>query len=279
MRIKIFLASAAFISTGLCVAFAYAIPGIDKPFNPGAYYDPYAIDYEDSPSVFTLKDLAGSGYQVKDVPRKEKSVLFSDDFASVAEIFTSKTLHQILDQAGLLSAAQNDFAEKAASISDATNHLSISTDISAADKQSLFMTMNCDPAKTYDETAQAKYLENLYKEGLDAANQNISDTNTRMEAIHSVLQNSALAPGEVAARQADEEATDMYGRELARHNALLANYNAIEAAHAQKEEDKNIKETIHNQKTLTMIISDPYHPTSNESKLYTRPDPPGFYDF
>ncbi len=53
------------------VAMARIIPGVDEPFNPGAYYSPTTPDPEDSPSTFFYRDLGWNGGQVYD-PTREK---------------------------------------------------------------------------------------------------------------------------------------------------------------------------------------------------------------
>lgn len=54
------------VAIGIPVTNAYAIPGIDKPFDPANYYSLTTISYADSPSPFAIRELlGGQGNQTK----------------------------------------------------------------------------------------------------------------------------------------------------------------------------------------------------------------------
>lgn len=56
------------------------VPGVDKPYNPPAYYSQTEVSWEDSPSTFALRDLARQGGNVYDYTRHLKSILYGTKF-------------------------------------------------------------------------------------------------------------------------------------------------------------------------------------------------------
>lgn len=78
------------IGYGAVYVYAKIIPGVDVPYDPGAYYSATAISYADSaPSTFALRELSkGSVY---DKTRHDKSILFGSDFKSWLEAMIERT--------------------------------------------------------------------------------------------------------------------------------------------------------------------------------------------
>lgn len=72
-------------------AYAWSIPGITRPYDPTAYYDPVAVSIPDSaPSVFALRDLAANKGNVYDYTRHLKSILFGGFFKNIFGMETNK---------------------------------------------------------------------------------------------------------------------------------------------------------------------------------------------
>ena len=54
------------ILVGIPVTNAYAVPGVDKPYDPVNYYSLTTVSYADSPSPFAIRELmAGQGNHTK----------------------------------------------------------------------------------------------------------------------------------------------------------------------------------------------------------------------
>jgi hypothetical protein len=71
----------------ISVTFARVIPGVDRPYDPTAYYSLTEISWADSaPSTFALRDLVSNGGQVYDYTRHIKSILFGDTFENIGKV-------------------------------------------------------------------------------------------------------------------------------------------------------------------------------------------------
>lgn len=66
---------------GTTSVLAWSVPGVDEPYNPPAYYDPFQPDPEDSPSPFMYKDMKSQGYQVHDATREAKNTEIALSYA------------------------------------------------------------------------------------------------------------------------------------------------------------------------------------------------------
>ena len=102
-----------FISGFGLIAYAHVIPGVDKPFNPAAYYTLTQISWADSPSPYALKDLASNGGSVFDYTRYIKSILFGDKFEKLAETDVDKTKN---DEINSTPFSEKIFAETMAAL-------------------------------------------------------------------------------------------------------------------------------------------------------------------
>ena len=91
---KALLALAAFsglLAGSIHFASARVIPGVDRPYDPAAYYSPTAISYADSrPSVFALRDLARQGGSVYDPIREAKEILIAGRFETILRLMEQR---------------------------------------------------------------------------------------------------------------------------------------------------------------------------------------------
>ena len=104
------------IVSSLGISYARVIPGVDRPFDPGSYYDPYRISYADSPSVFTYRDMAGSGGDVWDVQKELKNILVKANQAA-EELSQAEKVKNIIKNSTSLGSEflgdRNEFAKSA----------------------------------------------------------------------------------------------------------------------------------------------------------------------
>lgn len=72
------------------VAMARIIPGVDEPFNPGAYYSPTTPDPADSPSTYFYRDLGWNGGQVYDPTREKHKIEKVKNWQDILDIMLQK---------------------------------------------------------------------------------------------------------------------------------------------------------------------------------------------
>lgn len=262
---------------GAVSAKHHRIRGVDYPNDPGAYYSETAIDYADSPSTFFFRDLAGSGGNVLDVTRKLKSEIFRNRFGDITGVLANITGLDIVNMTGMDTSEKERFINNLDESARKNRELGISNQVPYAESQTKFLSTDY-----YGETnqkEQLKYLDGVYANALQTAQNNMTDSGRRMNDIQAAAMSSANAAGDVQAIQADSEMQALSVQEKERSNVLIGNYNAIEAAHNMAENDQAIRDTLINRHALRIKILDPYNPSGSPAEDYDRPKPPGFFDF
>lgn len=265
---------------GYHLAYAHIIPGVDRPFNPAAYYSDTAISYADSPSVFFYKDLAASGGTVRDTLRKAKSVLFSGDFSNLVTIFTSKTENDVINTSPFSSSVLQETSNNISAIHTNTSNLANGASVLEERDGTLFRRPDRydEDTNTYSEKEQRIWLGKTYANIVQAAKSSLEDANTQGDALSSIVENAYNAAGELQAAQASAELNAFNEAVNGRRNNLLANYASLKAANNMEKEDENLKSTRIIDR-VSAQITDPYNPTTQEQQVFTRPDAPGFKDF
>lgn len=261
-------------------AYAHIIPGVDEPFDPGAYYSETAISYADSPSTFTMRDLAGNGWQVKDVTRGIKNALSEVQTYTQAVSEAQRLQNKILDMTGLSAETSSRIRGQIQQFFTTTETINQSGGIDNTYDQSLFRTTETvgDPTKKFNIKNQQLWLNDFYKNSFTAARANVADTSARATAIEDIIDTSNSAVGRLAAEEANTAALAMQSAEIARRNALLTNYAAVEAAHDMSERDHALQAAQETRNNMTFRVANPYEPATTD-QVYKRPEGVGFIDF
>jgi conjugal transfer/entry exclusion protein len=262
------------------IVFAYAIPGIDEPYNPPAYYSDTAISYEDSPSPFFFKDLARGGKTVLDKTRKMKSVLFSGDFTNLSSIFTTKTDNDVTDTTPFEPSILDKVSNALSSITNRTADTAAASGILDKRESTLFRSPDRYDEDTTDYNAktQLRWLQQTYLNLTQTAKDDVGDLGTQTDTLNDIVTNAYAAEGDLQANQASAQIKAFNAMEETRRNTMLANYTALRATHNMTQEDEELK-NIRTINRAGIEISDPYNPSQQEKSLYTRPEAPGFKDF
>lgn len=269
------------LCAGSGLVSAFSIPGVTRPFDPAAYYSETQISYRDSTyTPFTMKDLARNGYRVKDVTRDKKNILseiqtYTNLLYAKQSVDNKKVDLSPLPSEQLQRLLNFLFADAAqtARIQEAPEIL----DLTAQDVFQTTQTVN-DPTKTFTRSEQLGWLEQLNRQILQSSKQQVED-DVQMQAILVAADASNQAKGTLAAMQSNNQMQSIYAAAVERRNALIANYIAQQTAN-QISETANALQSAQNQRNgLAFIVSDPYRPTEQEKKQYTRPDGLGFVNF
>jgi len=279
---RILLISFTFVLVGGGLVHAFDIPGVTRPFDPPDYYSQTAISYPDSTyTLFTMHDLAANGYQVKDVTRGKKNIL------SDVKLYTSlvnamqSVQNEIKDLTGLSADHSNAALDFLQNVSAQTNAINQSGAIPDVDAQGIFQTMQTvgDPTKPFDRKTQITWLDHICQTILGAVKDNMTDTTRQTDALMAANNASFAAEGTLAAVQANTEVQGLQSAANLRRNALLSNYVALETTRNMSEKAEQLQSAQDMKNGMAVIISDPYHPTVQEQKQYTRPTGIGFVNF
>lgn len=265
---------------GYRLAYAFAIPGVDRPFDPPDYYSETSVSYADSPSPFFYKDLAGGGGTVLDPLRKIKSALFSGDFSNLVAIFTSKTNNDVINTSPFSSSVLNETSNNVSNIHSNTSAIGNSAATLEARDGTLFRRPDRydEDTNSYSENEQLTWLDKTYKTIAQSAKSSLEDSSTQETTLDGIVENAYGAEGDLQAAQAAAQMAAFTESVNARRNQLLANYASLKSAHNMKAEDDQINAT-RTTGQVSIQISDPYNQTTEQKTVYTRPDAPGFKDF
>ncbi|MBQ6006590.1 MAG: hypothetical protein IJL14_10135 [Selenomonadaceae bacterium] len=277
--------SAGFISGYGLIAYAHVIPGVDEPFNPEAYYSLTEISWADSPSPYALKDLASNGGSVFDYTRYIKSVLFGDKFEKLAETDADKTKN---DEVNSTPFSEEIFAETTAAL----KVIGVGTEkvarTATIDETNPYLRQgNDDHWDTYDQNSfnrqeKYKWLDDTYKNFADGAKSEIIETEETMEAAKKIFEHTNAAQGHLQMYQAQNELKTLLAYELARQNALDADFAQLQAVNQAAEYDSNVESAYIDSITKFDVIA-PYDGVNfqllNEEFAYDKPQPSGMPDF
>lgn len=262
---------------GAGLAYARAIPGVDRPFNPSAYYSSTAVSYADSPSTFFYRDLAGGGYIVHDPTRKSKNVLSEAQFKEIFDALQKLLNLKELDMLPFASALKDKIVET----QQATQALHQAGNIAErADKVFGTVQSSDEDLAERTEKKQISYLNEVYRAATESAAQSLKNGENRQNLLMNALERSGDPEGELQARQASNELYAIVQEEMSERNMLLGNFASMMAAKQKAEEDRNAREARARSDAIPQLqFSDPYHMDAYESRAYEKPKPPGFLDF
>ena len=242
------------------VAYAYSVPGWTEPYNPAAYYSLTEISFEDSPSPFALKDLARNGGTVYDYTRHIKSILAGDNFEKTAEIAVSKTENEEIN---IKPFTEEIFLETGSAL----NIVEIGTEkvskVAVIDESNGKLRQgNDDDWESYnsaDYNTQDKYrwLDEVYKDFVSGSRQEIAETENVIRTAEKILNHTNIAEGNLQMYQAQNELKTLLAYELARQNALDANFAQLQAVYQSSEYDE-IVEAAYIDSITKFDVVDPY---------------------
>ena len=275
------LIPAAFVVCG-AVAFARVVPGVDEPFNPGAYYSMTDISWADSPSTFALDDLAASGGSVYDYTRHIKSILFGEKFESILGVEKNKTA---IDELNTKPFDQGIFAETRSELDrhkKAMSKITSNVEKNANLRQGLSDGWEDYDNNAYDRAAKQVWLDQTYMNVADKVKLSLDEMDESLSAANTILAHTDEAEGELQLLQAQNELKTLLAYELARRNALDANMAQMQAAYHANNYDESVESAYLLDQT-SMSVADPYDEKIDkllrEKYGYTRPEPPGMPDF
>ncbi len=266
------------------VAFAYTVPGWDEPFDIDLYYSLTEISLADSPSPYALEDLASNGGNVYDYTRHIKSILFADKFKNILEVATNKTKN---DEINTTPFDEKIFAET----SDALKILAKGTEkvSKQIDSQEIEKNLqqgdgdeweNFNPKFNHEE--KFLWLNQQYKNFAEGANQEVNDLENVFKSADKILNHTNLAEGNLQVQQARNELLTLLAYELARQNALDANFEQMKALYQMSEYDKNV-ESAYMDSITKFDVTDPYDAENykllREEYDYKKSEPVGMPDF
>ena len=242
------------------VAYAYSVPGWTEPYNPAAYYSLTEISFEDSPSPFALKDLARNGGTVYDYTRHIKSILAGDNLEKTAEIAVSKTENEEIN---IKPFTEEIFLETGSAL----NIVEIGTEkvskVVSIDETNKYLRQgNDDDWESYnsaDYNTQDKYrwLDEVYKDFVSGSRQEIAETENVIRTAEKILNHTNIAEGNLQMYQAQNELKTLLAYELARQNALDANFAQLQAVYQSSEYDE-IVEAAYIDSITKFDVVDPY---------------------
>ena len=267
------------------VAYAYSVPGWTEPYNPAAYYSLTEISFEDSPSPFALKDLARNGGTVYDYTRHIKSILAGDNFEKTAEIAVSKTENEEIN---IKPFTEEIFLETGSAL----NIVEIGTEkvskVAVIDESNGKLRQgNDDDWESYnsaDYNTQDKYrwLDEVYKDFVSGSRQEIAETENVIRTAEKILNHTNIAEGNLQMYQAQNELKTLLAYELARQNALDANFAQLQAVYQSSEYDE-IVEAAYIDSITKFDVVDPYDEVDykmlKEEYNYEKPTVKGMPDF
>lgn len=262
---------------GAGFAYARIIPGVDEPFDPGAYYSSTAISYADSPSTFFYRDLAGGGNIVHDPDRKDRNVLSEAQFKQIFDALKKLLKYKELD---LLPFAAS-MKDKIAGAQNQTQKLGQSKSVAESVDQA-FGNPQSTNAELADMTPkkQIDYLNEVYKATTDSASKSLQNAQVRQKLILETVERSASPEGAMQVQQVKNELSSLVHEELMERNMLLGNLTSLIAAKQQADLDREIRENRAKFDGIQqMQFSDPYHLDAYESRVFEKPKPIGFLDF
>ena len=266
------------------VAFAHTVPGWDEPYDIDAYYSLTEISWADSPSPYALKDLASNGGNVFDYTRHIKSILFADKFKNILEVATNKTLN---DEINTTPFDEKIFAETSDALKILTKGTEkVSKQIDSQEIEKNLQQGNGDEWENFNpyfkHNEKFLWLNQQYKNFAEGANQEVNDWENVFKAADKILNHTNLAEGNLQVQQARNELLTLLAYELARKNALDANFEQMQALYQMSEYDKNV-ESAYIDSITKFDVADPYDAENykllREEYDYKKPEPVGMPDF
>lgn len=281
------LVSLSIISSPL--ALARDIPGVTRPFEPGNYYSPTAISYPDSTyTPFTMRDLARNGYAVRDIDLNKKSIVI--DIKTITEMYNlinqvKATLQTVTGLSGESSRLHSDALSvdinQLASICRSMSGLFSGSSQAETQWRDSFRNVenfSHGDASQFNEKENMRMLEATYKDAARAAALNSDLDNTNKTLLETLAQLKKVR-GDQEAHQLRQQIRGLETAIAQKNELLTAILHSVELAHGKYEVDRALKDRKNTKDGTAFLVSDPYHPTSTDTKKFTRPVGQGFIDF
>ena len=265
-------------------ASARVIPGVDRPYDPAAYYSPTAISYADSkPSVFALRDIARQGGTVYDPIREAKEILIAERFASLLDIVEQKLgielrNHQPMAEELIERASTTGVVKR----SNAEKMLGDVTTTQDAIEQSPFFHRYEESSTVYetprDKKKQRQMIADASATYAAVAQQALSDRAATDETLRLLLQAAANAQGTQELLQIQTQVDALAAANRAQMAGLSNACNAIRHLRHKQELD----DAVEFEKTVErsrIIIADPFDMEASVATGFQRPAARGFVSF
>ena len=274
-----------FIGGYSLVAYAHTVPGWDEPYDIDAYYSLTEISWADSPSPFALQDLAANGGDIYDYTRHIKSIIFGDKFEKTAETDASQTKSEEINSTPF---SEEIFAETSAALEViGLGTEKVSKTVSADEVEKYLSQGNDDDWESYNpdfynHSDKYKFLDTAYKNFADGARNEIDESEKVLTAAKKILNHTNLAEGNLQAYQTQNELKTLLAYELARQNALDANFEQMQAIYQSAEYDEKV-ESAYIDSITKFDVADPYDEVNykilNDEYGYEKPKSAGMPDF
>lgn len=258
-----------FVLAGLLLSSAVSarsIPGVTRPFDPGAYYSETAVSYRDSTyTPFTMKDLARNGYAVRDVMNNQKSII--SDIKSYTEMLNQITavLHALRNIASL------------GDDSSIENLKAYLDKIGEKPMPSVVLTesgfRDTEHFKRQEEKEKYRQMAAVYYEVLDRVK--VRETKTPQKLLNEALASAARPDGFVAAQQAKTQIKAIDAALQVEKNALLSGYLSLAAAREKSFIDRDLAGWAKTKDGMAFQVADPHEKEQQEN----RKKGVGFIDF
>ena len=258
---------------GMGLAYAKIIPGVDRPYDPGAYYSPDVVSVADSPSTFTMRDLASPGGSVYDHQRHENSIPFKNDFVNIVQSYINRTLFKKQNSTPLSADKINEVNEVINIKQDDIIEIYRNNAAKAIENSKAFRSSDDYTEREYSKQEQAKIVEEQYR--LIASDiQKITTSNHKEDqALRNILNNTTNTMGKLEADQLILQIQALQEAENAKKSALLAKLIQIRNMEQRIERDERIKANRQAEDSKLYIV-DPYN-----KEEFTRPTSVGFQSF
>ena len=267
------------------VAFARIVPGVDEPFNPAAYYSLTEISWADSPSTFALRDLAGNGGSVYDYTRHIKSILFGDNFENILSVNQSETANDVINTTPFDNTVFAETSRELAKVQDGTEKIATRVEIdenNANLRQGTVKEWDDYNNAAYDRAGKQIWLDQTYIDVTDKAKISLEEMENSLNAAATILTHIDEAQGDLQLYQAQNELKTLLAYELARKNALDANFAQMQAAYHANNYDE-VVEAAYFGEISSFNVVDPYDSETErlirEEYNYERPKLRGMPDF
>ena len=272
------------LAGGLPLASARIIPGVDRPYDPAAYYSPTAISYADSkPSVFAIRDLARQGGSVYDPMREAKELLIAKRFGWLLDIVEQRLgieirNHQpmpdvLIEQATTPSIGKRPYAEEMfANVTSTQDRIEKSPFFHRYEESS---TVYETPR---DRMNQRKLIADASAVYAEVAQQALRDRTATDETLRALLQEAAEAEGKHELLQIQAQIDALAEADQSQMTSLSAAYNAIRHLRHKQELD-NAVEFEKSVEWGRVIIADPFDKEAANAAGFQRPAARGFVSF
>ena len=282
LKLAPFVVLAGF-ATGLGVVYArwHPTPGVDIPYDSSAYYSSTAISYADSPSTFTLRDIARNGGNVYDRWRHEQTTPAATDFVSWLEVLLQKNILGMLNIQSMDSDKFNRIRSRINSRQNEVAAMNEKNPYKELMDGKLFRDSGAfDYAneKNYDKQKQLKILEGKYSAIIFEAEKISKSHDDTVAAVQELVNAANNAKGEKEINQIVAQIDALTATEYAQRSALLAKLAELRSIKQKVLQDEYL-EGVRNSNQAKLRVTDPYNPSEDVKAHFDRPKGVGFKAF